>query len=202
MLKGNSSSTPPCVSPPCVGIVKEIVSENKPKLGLVMMVKNEHKRIEVSLESVKDIVECFIIMDTGSEDDTVNIIKNYAAKHNKQLHFIQQTFPEPFHFSNARNVVLDFADDKADYLLLLDCNDELQGASDLRRFVNSYKGSSSAFHVCQEWWNGVSSDKYYNIRLVKSKHGWRYRGAIHEYIMSPEAEKQIEVAREKRLKGF
>ena len=173
-------------------IISDIpLSGKKPTLALVMMVKNEHKRIEVSFDSVKDITDCFVILDTGSEDNTIEIIRKYCKINNKVLHLIEQKFPAPFHFSNARNVVLDFADDKADYLLLLDCNDELRGKNDLRKFIDSYSGSATAFHVCQEWWNGVSLDKYYNIRLVKSKHQWRYRGAIHEYIMSPEAEKQI-----------
>lgn len=173
-------------------IVKNVPLSIKPTLGLVMMVKNENKRITVSLDSVRDIADCFIILDTGSEDNTINIIREYCKTHNKPLHLIEQTFPHPFNFAKARNVVLDFADDKADYLLLLDCNDELRGGEDLRKFIDSYIGGSTAFHTCQEWWNGQSLDKYYNIRLVKSKHSWRYRGAIHEYIMSPEAEQQME----------
>lgn len=173
-------------------IIKYVPLSKKPSLGLVMMVKNEHKRITVSLDSVRDVVDCFIILDTGSDDDTINIIREYSKKYNKPLHLIEQVFTPPFNFSKSRNVVLDFADDKADYLILLDCNDELKGGSDLRKFIDSYSGGSTAFHVCQEWYNGTSLDKYYNIRLVKSTHFWRYRGAIHEYIMSPEAEQQIE----------
>lgn len=151
-------------------------------LALVMMVKNENKRILVSLDSVKDIVNKFVIMDTGSEDNTKTIIKEYCAKNDIELHLIERTFPHPFHYSNARNVVLDFAEDKADFLLLLDCNDELKEGKNVRNFVNMYKGQSSAFHVCQEWWSGTSLDKYYNIRLLKTGYGWRYKGAIHEYI--------------------
>jgi glycosyltransferase involved in cell wall biosynthesis len=183
-------------------IVKDVLIQGKiPTLGLVMMVKNEHARIEVSLDSVNDIVDCFIILDTGSEDNTVEIIKNYCTKNNKLLHLIQQKFSaEDFNFSTARNVLLDFADDKSDYLLLLDCNDELRGGADLRKFVNSYTGLSTAFHICQEWWNGQSLDKYFNIRLVKSNHLWRYNGAIHEYIMSPEAETQKDAV--SRVAGF
>lgn len=161
-------------------------------LALVMMIKNESKRITVTLDSVKDVTDCFVILDTGSEDDTVNIVKNYCTQNNKILHLIENVFPSPFHFSNARNAVLDFADDKADYLLLLDCNDELRGDNEMRRFIDNYKGVSSAFHICQEWWNGISLDKYFNIRLLKSKNEWRYKGAIHEYIICPKAEEQLE----------
>lgn len=154
-----------------------------------MMVKNEHARIEVSLNSVRNIVDNFVILDTGSEDDTVQIIKNYCDKYSIPLHLLQQTFPHPFHFSNARNSVLDFADDKGDYLLLLDCNDELRGGEHIKKFVDENKNNNiSAFHICQEWWNGKTIDKYYNVRMLKSKNGWRYKGAIHEYIAPPENE--------------
>ena len=179
------------------------MSKSSKTIALVMMVKNEHLRIKVSLESVKDFVDSFIILDTGSTDNTISIIKKYASEYNKKLYLIEQTFPQPFDFSKARNAVLDYADDKADFLLLLDCNDELQNATFdtmdsetnkivkkqiIREFVNTYNGTSEAFNVCQEWWNGNSIDKYYNIRFVKSKCGWRYNGAIHEYIMAPHAE--------------
>lgn len=170
------------------GSVQNIIQSKHVILALVMMVKNESKRITVSMDSVKNIVDTFVIMDTGSEDGTVRIIREYCDKHKIKLHLIEQTFPHPFHYSNARNVILDFADDKADFLLLLDCNDELKDGKNIRHFVNTYTGKSSAFHVCQEWWNGSSLDKYYNIRLLRSKAGWRYKGAIHEYISNPVCE--------------
>ena len=166
-----------------MSVIKSSVSSKSktPCLALVMMVKNETKRITVSLDSVKGIVDKFIIMDTGSTDDTIQIIRDYCEKNKIELDLIERTIT-PFHYSNARNLVLDFADDKADFLLLLDCNDELKNGENVRAFVNTYKGPASGFHVCQEWWNGLSKDKYFNIRLLKSKHGWRYKGAIHEYM--------------------
>ena len=173
----------------------------KVSLALVMMVKNESKRITVSFDSVKKYVDCFVILDTGSEDNTIDIIKNYCQKENIKLYLTEKVFPPPFHFSNARNTVLDYADDKADYLLLLDCNDELKGGEKLRKFINNHNGVSSGFHVCQEWWNGTCLDKYYNIRLVKTKNDWRYKGAIHEFITSPVIEK-IGPSSVLRLEGF
>ncbi len=162
----------------------------KKQVALAMMVKNEHLRITVSLDSVKNFVDSFIILDTGSEDNTISIVKNYCNKHNKKLHLIEQSFPLPLDYATARNVLLDFADDKADFLLLLDCNDELRNGENIRPFVETYKGPAQAFHVCQEWWNGQSLDKYFNIRFVKTKYNWRYQDEIHEFIISPEAEKK------------
>lgn len=153
-------------------------------LALAMMIKNEEKRITVSFDSVKDIIDTFIILDTGSTDSTLTIVREYCNKNNKKLYLIEKEFIDVFNFSTARNTLLDYADDKSDYLLLLDCNDELRNANELKSFTKGYNGESSAFHLCQEWWNGSSLDKYYNIRLVKTKNNWRYKGAIHEYITS------------------
>jgi len=157
-------------------------------LALVMMVKNEKKRIKISLESVKNFVDKFVIMDTGSEDDTIKIIKDFCEENKKELFLFEKTFPQPFHYSKARNAILEFADDKADFLLLLDCNDELRDGEKLQSFVRNYSGKCTAFHICQEWWNGSSLDKYYNIRLIRSGNGWIYKGAIHEYICNPKYE--------------
>jgi glycosyltransferase involved in cell wall biosynthesis len=156
------------------------------KLALLIMVKNEHARISVTLDSVKEWVDCIVVLDTGSEDDTINIIREYCDKNNITLYLESQTFPHPFHFSNARNALLKFAEDKAEYFLMLDCNDELRGGDILKQFINNYTGESIGFHLCQEWWSGCSLDKYYNIRLIKNGHNWEYKNAIHEYITTPE----------------
>ena len=149
-------------------------------LALLMMVKNEHLRIEVSLNSVLGIVDSVVILDTGSTDNTVEIIVDWCKKHNMTLYLKEEPFTS---FCKSRNVSLDFLDTTpADYAVLLDCNDELQKPQGLRDFVNNYNGSCTAFHVCQVWWNGISNDKYYNIRLIKTKNNWRYKRNVHEYM--------------------
>lgn len=157
-----------------------------PTLGVAIMVKNESKRIKVTLESIKNICNPVIILDTGSTDGTQEIIREYCKNNDLQLHLIEAPFVD---FSVSRNVLLDFADDKADYILMLDCNDELRKGEELRKFVTEYRGNCTGFFMTQNWWSGLSLDTYLNVRLVKTKFQWRYREPIHEYIMSPDAEK-------------
>jgi glycosyltransferase involved in cell wall biosynthesis len=157
---------------------------NKNLLALLMMVKNEEARITVSLDSMRDYTDTFIILDTGSTDKTIEIIRDYCKKNNITLHLKEEPF---VNFEVSRNVSLDFADevlpkDKPRFLLLLDCNDELQNASVLYDFVKNYDGEQTGFHLRQQWWNGTSSDTYYNMRMVKSHCGWRYKGVVHEYM--------------------
>lgn len=154
--------------------------DNKPTIGLLMMVKNEEKRIHVSLESISDFVEALIIYDTGSTDKTIDIITEFSEKHKINLYIKKGEFVD---FAVSRNVSLDLADTvNVRYILLLDCNDELRGGKELQKLAeNFYDKENTGFLLCQQWWCG-QLDKYFNIRLVKNRKGWRYRGSVHEWL--------------------
>ena len=150
-------------------------------IAVLLMVKNEKKRLHVSLESVKNFADSLVIFDTGSTDNTIQICKEFSEKYNIPLRLKEGTFVD---FSTSRNESLEFADsfEDIDYLLLMDTNDELRGGDNLRRFAEEYKDNkSSGFLMVQEWWSG-QHDKYYNVRFIKAHHKWRYRGVVHEYI--------------------
>lgn len=150
-------------------------------IALLMMVKNEHKRLEVSLNSVIGYVNSIVVYDTGSTDNTIEILRNFCDKYKIPLRLKEGEFVD---FATSRNVSLDFADtfDDIDFLLLLDCNDELKGGQHLRSFCSNYKDKpNTGYLLCQEWWSG-RRDKYFNVRMVKARNGWRYRGSVHEWI--------------------
>ena len=75
-------------------IIREVLTEPTVKgteklslLVLVMMIKNEEARIEVSFDSVKNFTNTFVILDTGSTDKTIGICKEYCKKNNITLFF-------------------------------------------------------------------------------------------------------------------
>jgi glycosyltransferase involved in cell wall biosynthesis len=158
------------------------MSQNRLHIALFMMVKNEKKRILVSLESIKNFVDSIIIYDTGSTDNTIDIITDFCNKNNKILRLKTGEFVD---FSTSRNEGLDFADSfkDIDYILLLDTNDELRGCDELRLICEKFRNEIdyNAFLVCQQWWSG-EMDKYYNVRLIKAHKNWRYRNSVHEFI--------------------
>lgn len=154
-------------------------------IALVLMVKNEEKRIHVSLESVIDIVKSIIVYDTGSTDSTISIIKSFCKQHQIPLRLKHGEFVD---FSTSRNILLDFADtfQDVDYLLLLDSNDELkEGQSLLHLCDDTLKTSSgTAWFIRQEWFAGDSTTSYYNVRLIKPRCHWRFQGVVHEYLIN------------------
>jgi len=165
------------------------LSADKPTIGLLMMVKNESLRLKVSLESVKKTVQALIIYDTGSTDDTVKIIQDFSQKYKINLYLIQGEF---VNFSTSRNVVLEYAEKvNVHYLLLLDCNDELQGGDKLLLYAKFMLDQPyNGFLTCQRWWSG-QHDKYFNQRFIKNRCGWRYFGAVHEWMKDTTVEGPI-----------
>jgi glycosyltransferase involved in cell wall biosynthesis len=160
------------------------------QIAVVLMVKNEEKRIEVSLDSVKNEVDGIILFDTGSTDNTVNVVKKYAKKNNLHLHLIEGVFED---FSTSRNKMLEYSNSFLyDYLILFDCNDELkiENASilTLKELLENEKKSDNpdAFLIHQKWYIGPGYNlDYYNIKIIKPNLGFKYKGSVHEYIETP-----------------
>lgn len=152
-----------------------------PHIALLIMMKDEEKRLHVTLESTVGYVNSIVAYDTGSTDNTVKIIQEFSKKHNIPLRL---KIGEFVNFSTSRNVSLDFADTftDIDFILLMDVNDELRGGDKLREFCKKELNSdNNVYLMCQHWWSG-RYDKYFNTRLVKSRKGWRYKGSVHEWM--------------------
>lgn len=156
------------------------LSVDEPTIGLLMMVKNEKKRIGVTLKSVVGFVDALIIYDTGSTDNTKEIIQEFAKANKINLYMIEGEF---INFSTSRNVSLSYAETiDVKFLLLMDTNDELQGGEHLLPFVKNHMNTEfTGYLTCQHWWSG-QYDKYFNMRFVKNRCGWRYMGSVHEWM--------------------
>jgi glycosyltransferase involved in cell wall biosynthesis len=164
--------------------------KSSPIVGVAMMVKNETKRIHVTLESCIGVADCMIVFDTGSTDNTIEIISSFCEKHKIPLHLKKGEFLD---FSKSRNVLLNFADNKADYLIQLDCNDEIKNGDAFKNFIKNFHAQNRSdicgFQTCQQWLFGGRIDKFFNMRLIKTKQQWKYKCRVHEYIMCPLFEK-------------
>ena len=83
------------------------------EISLCMIVKDEEDVIARCLDSVKDLVDEIIIVDTGSTDRTKEIVSKYTDK--------IYDFEWVNDFSKARN--FSFSKATKDYILWLDADD-------------------------------------------------------------------------------
>ena len=145
------------------------------KVCLNMIVKNESEVIERCLNSVKPIIDYWLIVDTGSMDGTQEIIKNCLKGIPGELH------ERPWiDFAHNRNEALTLAKNKGDYLLFIDADDALECSTS---FV----------------WPNLDKDFYsillrdrkgsdiQRVALINSHLNWKWEGVLHETLECPEA---------------
>ncbi|NPV52983.1 MAG: glycosyltransferase [Firmicutes bacterium] len=161
----------------------------RPTLSLCMIVKNEERFLARCLDSVKDVVDEMIIVDTGSTDRTVEIAKSYGAK--VYFHEWKNDFAE------ARNASLEKA--TGDWILVMDADEVLVPSSveELYRLAAAEpKAVYCARIVNETGWDDNQGEGYgfehYMARFFPNEPGIKYHGAVHERIVpEPGAEVPI-----------
>jgi tetratricopeptide (TPR) repeat protein len=159
------------------------------------MMKNESERIHVTLESVKTFADSLTVYDTGSTDNSIDIVSEFARENNIKLNLLVGEFKN---FAESRNELLDFADtfQEIDYYLLLDSNDELQKSDLFKEYVIQNNDNFKALLVCQSM--SVDDDTiFFNTKLVKARTDFRFVGVVHEYLCTNEYKNDVKVPREK-----
>jgi hypothetical protein len=143
-------------------------------INLCIMVKNGGPQFEKMLTDNFNLIDTWTILDTGSTDNTIDIINNVLVdKKNGNL------YQEPFiNFRDSRNRLLELAGTKCKFNLMLDDTYIIKG--DLREFLNEIRSDqySNSFTLF------IHSDdtKYGSNRITKSNAGLKYIHKIHEVI--------------------
>ncbi|MEV0000435.1 glycosyltransferase [Streptomyces sp. NPDC050848] len=131
-----------------------------------MIVKNEASVIERCLSSVRDLVDTWVISDTGSTDGTQDLIRKALDGIPGELH------EEPWvNFGHNRSLNISHARGRADYLLLLDADLVLRQDGPLPPLT------ADAYMLRHE-----GALEYRIKRLVRGDLPWRYEGVTHEYL--------------------
>ena len=153
-----------------------------PTLCLNMIVKNESKIITRLFDSVASIIDCYCICDTGSSDNTIELIKTYFE--NKNIPGI--IVSEPFkNFAHNRNFALKSALGMSDYVLLMDADMILE----IKNFNKKNLQNYDSCYILQ----GNNNFYYQNLRIVKNNELFNYVGVTHEYISTPNNNKLLHI---------
>lgn len=152
------------------------INATQPTLCLNMIVKNEENIILRLLNSVLPIIDTYCICDTGSTDNTVDLIETFF--NSKNIH--GKILREPFqNFEYSRNFALNscFGLANADYILLLDADMTLEIGNFDKDILIHY----DTINILQ----GSEDFLYANSRIIKNSGTHKYLGVTHEYMSSP-----------------
>jgi glycosyltransferase involved in cell wall biosynthesis len=169
------------------------------EISLCVIVKNEEKNINSFLESVKVFVDEVIIVDTGSTDKTLDIIKEFIKNDDKIKIFVFDKKLDGL--SEPRNFSLDKA--TKDWVLVLDADERL-AQKDIEKIREIIKNEEYVgYYLIQRQYTNESgmtgwisslNDTYPEskvaagwfpnpiLRLFKNDKRIRYYGKIHEIV--------------------
>ncbi len=139
-----------------------------------MIVRNEAAVILRCLASVKQLIDYWVIIDTGSNDGTQQIIRQFLQNVPGELH--ERSWID---FSSHRNEVLSLSQGKADYFLLIDADDCLILS---KPFV---KQSFDQHYYMLDYHKGFCKTK--RTFLIDGRLNWFWKGEIHEVLTCIEA---------------
>lgn len=146
-------------------------------ISLCMIVKNEEEVLRQCLSSVAPACNEIVIVDTGSTDGTKEIANDFKAR--------VFDFEWVDDFAKARQYAFDQA--TSDYILWLDADDQLSEL-DMRKLIklkrelpDEVDAVSMLYHISFDA-AGTPNFTYRRNRLVKRERGFRWIGAVHEYL--------------------
>jgi glycosyltransferase involved in cell wall biosynthesis len=146
-------------------------------ISLCMIVKNEELNLANCLNSIKDVIDEIIIVDTGSTDKTKEIAKEFTDK--------IYDFEWIYDFSAARN--FSFSKATCDYIMWLDADDlvlkdDCLKLKNLKDNIDTKYDAISMVYDLGFFGDSNEQIQYRRNRLVKRSRNYKWIGFIHEYI--------------------
>lgn len=150
-------------------------SRTQPDLSICMIVKNESSNVVECLESLKGLDAEMIVVDTGSTDDTCDLVKTQGAE---LYHFdwIQD-------FGAARNESLKPATGR--WVLWMDADDRLPSSeiSRIQQLIRGEANKAYGFLIKNTQDGGNTGSVFNQIRLFPNRSSLRFEGKVHEQIL-------------------
>ncbi|NLO21634.1 MAG: glycosyltransferase [Syntrophomonadaceae bacterium] len=146
-------------------------------ISLCMIVKNEEEVLARCLDSIEDVVDEIVIVDTGSTDRTKEIAHQYT---NRVYDF---TWIDDF--AAARNFA--FQQATMDYILWLDADDvvfpeDRKKLLELKSTLDWSVDSVTMIYNLGFDDHGNVTSSLRRSRLVKRSKGFKWIGAVHEFL--------------------
>jgi hypothetical protein len=140
----------------------------RPAICLNMIVRNEAHIVHEALDSVAPYISSWVIVDTGSDDGTQDLIRNHMAR----LGIPGELHERPWrNFGHNRTEALTLAQGHGDYIWVMDADDTVVGTPDFSQL----DADIYWLHIGQE-----HSLAFWRPQLFRDGLAVRYVGVVHE----------------------
>jgi len=143
------------------------------KLALSMIVKNEAPNIQRCLESVAPFINYYVICDTGSTDNTKEIIKSFFDSKGIPGEVLDHEWKD---FGHNRSLAIEACEGKAQWALMIDADDMISGTLPVEKFNDELDGYVVKIQRGEFVWYRA---QLFNIGKTK----WWYEEPLHEYAI-------------------
>lgn len=160
-----------------------------PTIALSMIVKDESAVILRCLDSVRSLIDAAVVIDTGSQDGTPDLVRGYLARHGLSGLVIEEPWRD---FAANRTFALAAlrAYHEIDYALVLDADDCL--VFDAGCDPAAFKAGLWADVYEIEIRHGGTV--YRRPQLFSNRLPFAYRSILHEYLVIPPSAQSCVVA--------
>lgn len=161
--------------------ILELLKVKKVTVTAAIMVRNEERCIDRCLQSLIGAVDEIVVMDTGSTDRTLEIVRQYP-----DVKLYETDWKD--NFSQLRNEILPLL--TSDWVLWVDADEVLHpvDARYLREIAGLFDGSELPV-ILQVWmvnqYGSHFKQDFSQSRMFPLRLGLRYFGRMHEQIAPP-----------------
>lgn len=142
-------------------------------LSVSIIAKNEEKNIQRCINSIKNIADEIILVDTGSTDNTVKLAEELGAK---IYHFEWN-----YDFAACKNVALEKC--TKDWVLVIDCDEELnKGQANKLKFLIQNSNREGYYVRLINYIGNININETSSLRLFRNRPEYRFESKLHEQI--------------------
>ena len=155
--------------------IKEVKKAKKPAgttVSLCMIVKNGTHIIKECMESMLPYIDRYDITDTGSDDGTPEVIKEFMDEHGVPGEVYLSDWKG---FGKSRTEALENAHGKATFAWMIDADDKIEGNF---KYPENMDADSYSLRLGRPDFSWFRNQIF---RTTDSKRVWEYTGVLHEY---------------------